>query len=123
MPSVEPAEIIRRLFAARERGDLGGMLALMDPDIVATTFADRTVLHGVTDVGSYFEGERAGVRRTEVEAHHIAADGEVVTVRGRVRVFAGGCLADSPASWRFVVRAGRVLRIEPLPVAAAPIAA
>ena len=123
MAAVTPAETVRRMFAARERGDVGGMLALMDPDIIATTFADGTVMVGVDDVGAYFDGERHGVRRTEVDAHHIVADGDVVTVRGRVRVFAGGCLADSPACWRFVVRAGLVLRIEPLPLAAVRVAA
>ena len=123
MPAADPAETVRRIFAARERGDLGGVLALMDPDIVVTTFADGAVMHGVADVSAYFEGGGSGTRRPEVEAHRIVAEGDVVTVRGRVRVFAGGCLADSPACWRFVVRAGRVLRIEPLPVAAAPIAA
>ena len=123
MATVTPAETVRRMFAARERGDLGGVLALMDPDIIATTFADGAVMHGVADVSAYFDGECEGQRLTEDDARDVVADGEVVAERGRVRVFAGGCLADSPACWRFVVRAGLVLRIEPLPVAAAPIAA
>ncbi len=123
MPAATATEIVRRLFAARERSDFTGMLDLMDPDIVATTLADGTVLRGVSEVGEYFEGERRGMRRTEVDAHELVTDGDVVTVRGRIRVFRGGCLADSPACWRFVVRAGRVLRIDPLPTAAVRIAA
>ncbi len=123
MPAGSPAEIVRRLFAARARGDVGAVLALMDPDVVATTLADGTVLRGAAEVGAYIDGERGGDRRTEVEAHHVEAAGEVVTVRGRIRVFAGGCLADSPACWRFVVQAGRVLRIDPLPFATQRVAA
>ena len=112
MPVSSPADTVRRLFAARERGDLRGVLDLLHPDVVATSA-----------VRASFAGDRTGDQRTEVDAHHLVADGDVVTVRGRIRVFRGGGLVDSPACWRFVVRAGRVLRIDPLPGSAPRVAA
>jgi hypothetical protein len=51
----------------------------------------------------------------ELDAHRIVTeDAEHVRVDGRIRVFDGGSLSDSPAAWRFTVRNGRVVGLEPL---------
>ena len=91
-----PEQVVRLVFEARAAGDVRRVLALMDPDVR----------------GSF--GERDG-RRVEVDAHRIQADdAEHVSVHGRIRVIDGGSLTDSPAAWRFTVRAGRVVEITPL---------
>ncbi len=114
MPALTSELIVRRLFERRRRGDVEGVLALLHEDIVATTVADGSVLRGIDRVCAYFAREHSGDRRTEVDAHQVETEGDVVTVRGRIRVFTAGCLTDSPACWRFVVRDGRVWRIDPV---------
>jgi ketosteroid isomerase-like protein len=118
---LRPEEVVRLMFEARAAGDVRRVLALMDPDIVAVSTAEGRTLRGVPAIAGFFERERQGRVRTEVDAHRFVADGATVRVHGRVRVIEGGTMADSPAAWQFEVRDGRVVRIAPLPAAAAPL--
>ena len=96
MPTPAPADVVTRLFEARAAGDVRRVRALLDPDV---TFA-----------GGSPEG-----RRVEIDAHRVVPeDAEHVLVHGRIRVIERGGLTDSPAIWRFTVRAGRVVHVAPL---------
>jgi hypothetical protein len=98
VPASAPDDVVRRLFEARSAGDVRRVMTLLDP-------AARP----------YFAPEPAAGLRVELDAHRFEVeDPEHVRVVGRIRVFDGGSLTDSPAAWRFTVRGGRVVRIAPL---------
>jgi ketosteroid isomerase-like protein len=100
MSTPSPADVVRLMFEARAAGDGRRVRALMDPDV------------------SFARGSREGVR-IEVDAHRVVAeDDERVRVHGRIRVIEEGGLTDSPAAWRFTVRAGRIVAVTPLSPAA-----
>jgi ketosteroid isomerase-like protein len=101
------------MFEARNAGDIRRVCSLLHPDIQAVSAVDGT-LRGVDAVREYLGGQATTGHRTEVMAHRIEADGDAVVAYGRVRVVNGGALADSPAAWRFVVRDGVVVSIEPM---------
>ncbi len=121
MTIAAPDEIIRRLFEARAAGQVHRIVALMHPDVVVTTFTEDRTLHGIKAVLEHLRAQTAS-HREEVEAHRMVADGDVVHVSGRVRVLDGARIADSPAAWRFVVRDGRVARIDPVHAASYAVA-
>lgn len=115
MAAMEPADVVRLLFEARAAGDDRQLVALMAPGITALTLGTGSVVKGVEGVRAFLRAEsRPGARRTEVQAHRIVGQGDDVLVYGRIRIFEGGALSDSPAAWRFTVRDGLIERIVPL---------
>jgi hypothetical protein len=100
MSTLAPAEVVRLMFEARAAGDVRRVRALMDSDV------------------SFARGSTPGLR-IEVDAHRIVPeDAEHVRVHGRIRLIEQGGLTDSPATWRFTVRAGRIVGLTPLSPAA-----
>jgi len=101
------------MFDARERGDVGGVLALMHPDIVATTIAGGRTYTGLEAVSDVFARLHTTGDRVEVTAQRLVPDGDRVGVFGRIRTITAGRLVDSPAAWTFTVCDGRLARIAP----------
>jgi ketosteroid isomerase-like protein len=102
------------MFEARADDDRDTLLALMHPDVEAQTTLGREYIRGTTGVLAYVRREHDGGPRTELDAHRFVVDGDEVLAYGRMRVIDRGSLADSPAAWRFRVRAGRVTHMAPL---------
>lgn len=114
MSELAADEIVRRIFEARAAGDVRRTLALLDPEVEVQVLSGAAPLRGVGAVQRVVAREATSRRRVEVEAQRVVALGEgEVLVHGRVRVFDGGSLADSPAAWRVTVRRGRIVAIEP----------
>jgi ketosteroid isomerase-like protein len=112
----DPAEVVRRLFAASAAERRDDVLALLHPDVEVTAVADGSRYRGHADVRAYFGGQEQGPTRTEVALQRVEAvgDGEVIA-RGRIRIHDHrNGLSDSPAAWRIVVRDGLVVRVDPL---------
>ena len=118
--TLAPEEVVCLVFEASARGDVRGLLALMDRDVRATMgHSQDVVMEGVAAVEAFLARQSAEGMRVEVDAHHIEREGdERVRVDGRIRVIDGGKLSDSPAAWRFTVRRGRVVEFAPVDVPA-----
>ena len=118
MRVLPPTDVVRSLFEAAAVRDVRRMRMVMAPDITAITVADGDVLVGADAaadrLAQLLNGDR---RRTEVFAYRFESEGEDVVVHGRIRIFEGGVLRDSPATWRVTVRAGLIVRLEPHEVA------
>jgi hypothetical protein len=123
MALVSPVEVVRGVFESVAARDFRRLYSLMAPDIAATTVADGDLLVGADAAVARLVLLSTGEgRRAEVFAYRFVADGEDVIVHGRIRIFEGGALRDSPAAWHFTVRDGLVVRMEPA-TAGAPVAA
>jgi ketosteroid isomerase-like protein len=118
-----PQDVVRELFEAAAFRDVKRMRTLMAPDITAVTVADGDVLIGAEAAAGrlalLLNGDR---RRAEVFAYRFVGGGDQVIVHGRIRIFEGGALRDSPASWRLTVRDGLVVRLEPYAAVEAAVA-
>ena len=98
MSSSAPDQVVRLLFEARAAGDVRRVHALLDPEVRARF--------------GYLVRESIDGMRVELDAHRIEREGaDSVLVAGRVRIIDGGSLTDSPVTWRFVVRHGRVVDV------------
>ena len=122
MPPLSPTDVVRSLFELHAAGHDRQLCSLMAEDVTAVSVVDGELIEGIEAVRAWLvaNDDRTGPRRTEVQAHHLVADGDDVVVHGRVRVFCDGALSDSPAAWRFTVRDGLVRRVVPLSGADAP---
>ena len=118
MTALRPDEIVRLLLEARGAGDVTRVVTLLAPDAELQASPEARVLRGAHAVRSHLYGELAAGVRVEIEPHRIEVSGDRVHVVGRRRVFERGSLSDSPAAWTFTVRAGRVVRMEPLAASA-----
>jgi ketosteroid isomerase-like protein len=114
MPALSPEDTVRLVFEARAEGDLRRLLSLFAPDVEIEPIAGAPAIVGIQQAERYLDLERADGIRIELEAHRIVTDGDRAHVYGRRRVFKRGSLSDSPASWTFTVRDGRIARVEPL---------
>jgi ketosteroid isomerase-like protein len=109
-PPRRPEDVVRLMFDARQQGEDELLLALMDPDVVAST-RDGGTYRGREAVRDFLSAERSGGTRVEVTLGHLSVSGEDVHVEGRIRRVQHGRLTDQPASWDFSVRDGLVRRI------------
>lgn len=119
MSPLRPDDVVRLLLEARGAGDVTRVVTLLAPDVELQPSSGSPVLRGAHAVRANLHGELAAGVRVEIEPHRVEVDGEHVHVVGRRRVFERGSLSDSPAAWTFTVRAGRVVRMEPLAATAA----
>ena len=112
----DPAEVVRRLFAARAAERRDEVLSLLHPDVEMTSAADGSRYRGHAGARAYFGGQERGPTRTEVALQRVEPVGaDEVIARGRIRVHHHrNGLSDSPAAWRIVVRDGLVVRVDPL---------
>jgi ketosteroid isomerase-like protein len=111
---MRPDDVVRLLLEARGAGDVTRVMTLLAPDVELQPAPGSPVLRGSHAVRTHLHGELATGVRVEIEPHRVEMEGDRVHVVGRRRVFERGALSDSPAAWTFTVRAGRVVRMEPL---------
>ena len=106
--------VVSRMFACWGEGDLEGMLACVDPELVWHAAADGRVYNGHDGVREFFALWRSAGQRLEVPLQRAieVAPGRILAV-GRLRLMRPGRgLADSPGVWVFHMSEGQVTRIE-----------
>jgi hypothetical protein len=113
VPAPTPdAYIVRRLFEAQRRGDTESVIGLCDPDVEFSPL-DGQRYHGRDGVQRFFAAARLGEMEIDAIPQVIDDEGSRVIVTGRLRVWSGGGLSDSPAMWCIEVEHGLVRKVVP----------
>jgi ketosteroid isomerase-like protein len=107
-------ETIRLAFAAFERRDADGLLALCAPDVVFEPVTARLAgggeaYRGHDGLRRYLEdvGRVWQELRPSPDAYHEGEDG-IVVATGRVYAWGVGRVIDSPAGWLWRVQDGKI---------------
>ena len=117
MPSAEPAgvrspdneAIVLAMWADYERDGLPGILTWAAEDAEWRPYsAEQSVFRTTAEYGAYVEAAAARGVRVDSIRTGIWSQGDVVAVRGRLRVSRGGVLDDSRMYWVHRVRDGKV---------------
>jgi ketosteroid isomerase-like protein len=95
----------RALWDAYVRGDVDGVGALLDEEIVWRPLGGK-VLRGPDEVASYLRGT---VETMSAVAHAFETEGDCVIVHGSLRRFRDGGFIDMQPSWVFRCRDGRLV--------------
>lgn len=105
---------VRRLFEAQRRGDLETVMQLCHPEVEFAPLAGAGARYrGREGVARFFAESRFGEVEVDTVPHVYRDEGNRVVVVGRVRVWRGGGLSDSPAVWCLEVEDGLVRKVVP----------
>ena len=115
--SEENVEIVRRAFEAWNRDDLEGLMAVIDPDVVAVAPAEwpeSDIGTGREALHDQFERLRApwGEQRIEVDDIRDLGDRVLVLFRWIARGIGSQVEVEHPAAILDTLRDGRVVRVE-----------
>lgn len=107
--SPENEAVVLAMWADYDRDGLTGILAWAADDAEWRPHsAEQSVFHSTADYGAYVEEAAAGGVHVDSVRLAIWSRGEVVAVRGRLRVRKGGAIDDSRMYWVHRVRDGKV---------------
>ena len=107
--SPENEAVVLAMWAAYDRDGLPGILSSAAEDAEWRPHsAEQSVFHSTADYRAYVEA--AAARGVHVDSIRLGiwSHGEVVAVRGRLRVSQGGAIDDSRMYWVHRVRNGKV---------------
>ena len=109
MRSPENEAVVLSMWAAYDREGLPGILAWAAEDAEWRPYsADQSVFRSTADYRAYVEATMAEGVAVDSIRLGIWSHGDVVAVRGRLRVRQGGIVDDSRMYWVHVVRDGKV---------------
>ena len=110
----ENTEIVRRVFEAFSRRDLGTLIALADPELVFQPATARVA--GRAEPYRGHEGLRAYLadvgrvwQELRSEPEEFVEVGDRVACTGRVYAWGVGRVIDAPAGWVWRLRDGRIV--------------
>jgi len=107
--SPENEAVVLSMWAAYDREGLPGILAWAAEDAEWRPYsADQSVFRSTADYRIYMEEATARGVHVDSVRSGIWSQGEVVAVRGRLRVRRGGIVDDSRMYWVHRVRDGKV---------------
>ncbi len=111
--SQENVEIVRKAFQAYARGDLGEMLANLDPDITWSP-AEEAPTHGPNAVRAYLERWESAWEELETTPEEFidAGDRVFVTVHFRGRGRESGIEVEARSHQVYVLRNGKTVRMD-----------
>lgn len=108
----ENKDTVRAVFAAVDRGDLDGLMALVSPEIRTHTPIPG-VGHGADAFRGFMQGFFSAFPEQSVEVHDLVASGDRVAVRHTHRGVHGGEFLGAPPSGRsFEVQGIEIFRIQ-----------
>lgn len=108
--------LLRGGYEAFARGDVDGVMAMLDPEIVWTappTTPDGGTFHGPAEVGTFFARIPETYAELRVEPERYVEQGDTVVVLGRHRGrTAGGAPLDLAFVHTWTIRDGLVVRFD-----------
>ena len=111
-------EIVRRVYADWQRGNLGAAMQLFDPEIVFESFMPDSqewiVAHGVEEIEAFtreFLTQTRDYRMTGEEFRAVGNDKVFVAGRQATIGRQSGVPIDGPAFWVWTFRGGKVVRL------------
>ena len=116
--SEENVEVVRRLLEAYDRGDMEGMISLIDPDgelhSAIVGGAEGSVYRGTEGFRKWYADAYGSFEELRNEWSEFRDLGDRVLALGHVKARArkSGVELDSPLGWLFTVRDGKVVRSE-----------
>jgi ketosteroid isomerase-like protein len=108
------ADIVRRLYAHTEAGEVEEVVAHYDDDAVVEVAFQRPPLRGRDDVRQYLTRVASSPEiSSELSALRFEEHGDAVLVTGRVRLRndAQRSVVDSPGAWVFRFRGDKVVEV------------
>ena len=109
MRSPENEAVVLRMWASYDRDGLPGILEWAAEDAEWRPHsAEQRIFRSTADYGAYIDEATARGVRVDSIRLGIWSHGEVVAVRGRLRVRRGGIIDDSRMYWVHRVRDGKV---------------
>jgi ketosteroid isomerase-like protein len=119
MSEQDNVDVVRKGYEAFGRGDINGLLAELDPDVVWRTPGPADLptageRHGHDAVAEFFQSLLAIVDIQRFEPKQFIAQGDMVVVIGddTSRVKATGTILESRFAHAFTVRNGKVAAFE-----------
>ena len=110
-----PVEQVHALWSAFASGGALAALEHVDEDcewLPAPDVPGGETVRGPVEMRAQLERLEAEGVRVEPSLHSCEAVGDHVVAGGRMRIASPAMLADSPYFWLYVMRGGRVVRVE-----------
>jgi ketosteroid isomerase-like protein len=112
--AAEDIATVKRVFAAYNRADVEAALVLLDDDVefrsvAASTGGGPRVYRGHDGIRAYFADIAALWDEMVITPVKLSTAGDAVVVLGRVYARGAGGIVDSPASWVWKLRDGKVV--------------
>lgn len=109
-------ELVRRLWAAFERGGTEAVLEIADPDVEWQPYGGGGVVYrGHDGLRAYMEGRRESGEETEARLYSAFAKGDYVVARGEVRIRGPQGIVTMQPGWLYEFRDGRLIRLSGYP--------
>jgi ketosteroid isomerase-like protein len=109
-------DLVRRLWAAFERGGMEAVYAIVDPDVEWQPYGGGgTVYRGHDGLRAYFEERRARNEETDARLYSAFAKGDCVVARGEVQIRSAHGVVTMQPGWLYEFRDGKLVRFRGFP--------
>src|SRR4051794_25568519 len=109
-------ELVRRLWAAFERGGMEAVYEIADPDVEWQPYGGGgTVYRGHDGLRAYMEERRARREVADARLYSAFAKGDYVVARGEVQIRGPHGIVTMQPGWLYEFRAGRLVRFRGFP--------
>jgi ketosteroid isomerase-like protein len=109
-------ELIRRLWAAFERGGIDAVLEIVDPDVEWEPYGGGGVIyHGHDGLRAFMDERRARGEETDARLYSAFAKGDYVVARGEVRIQGEHGIVTMQPGWLYEFKDGRLVRFRGFP--------
>src|SRR4051794_39021088 len=109
-------ELVRRLWAAFERGGMEAVYEIADPDVEWQPYGGGgTVYRGHDGLRAYMEERRARREVADARLYSAFAKGDYVVARGEVQIRGEHGVVTMQPGWLYEFRAGKLVRFRGFP--------
>jgi ketosteroid isomerase-like protein len=109
-------DLVRRLWAAFERGGIEAVIEIADPDVEWQPYAGGGVVYrGHDGLRSYWEERRRRNEETDARLYSAFAKGDAVVARGELRIKGDQGIVTMQPGWLYEFREGKLVRFRGFP--------
>src|SRR3954447_4011295 len=109
-------DLVRRLWAAFERGGMEAVYEIADPDVEWQPYGGGgIVFHGHEGLRAYMEERRARHEEADARLYSAFAKGDCVVARGEVQIRGEHGVVTMQPGWLYEFREGKLVRFRGFP--------